>query len=109
MGWCVAPESVRLDCAVSTASAVPLAAGTRVASRSRIDDGGSMRSADPLRYILWCGVAATAARNRKEYGVPTAWLTHLLGNTVTLFLPDLLRIARARSPGEPQADSTVRA
>ncbi|MDQ5853730.1 MAG: hypothetical protein M3380_17015 [Chloroflexota bacterium] len=68
-----------------------------------------MRSADPLRYILWCGVAATAARNRKEYGVPTAWLTHLLGNTVTLFLPDLLRIARARSPGKPPTDSTVRA
>src|SRR4051794_10237666 len=53
-----------------------------------------MHPADLLRYVLWGAVAATAARNRKEYGVPTAWLTHLLANTVTLFLPDALFLAR---------------
>jgi len=44
-----------------------------------------------LRYGLWTAVLGTALRNRKEYGVPTAWLTHLVGNSVTLFLPDALR------------------
>ncbi len=55
-----------------------------------------MRAADLLRYGLWGAVAATAARNRKEYGVPTAWLTHLAGNTVTLLLQDLLGLAPVR-------------
>jgi hypothetical protein len=53
-----------------------------------------MWPADLLRYSLWIAVAATAARNRKEYGVPTAWLTHLAVNTMTLFLPDFLRLVR---------------
>ena len=68
-----------------------------------------MRPADLLRYSLWAAVAATAARNRKEYGVPTAWLTHLVGNTVTLFLPDLLRIARLEALAAPAPHSTPRA
>jgi hypothetical protein len=51
-----------------------------------------MRPADLLRYGLWTAVLTTALRNRKEYGVPTAWLTHLAGNTVTLLLPDLVRL-----------------
>jgi hypothetical protein len=49
-----------------------------------------VRPSDLLRYGLWAAVTGTALRNRKEYGVPTAWLTHLAGNTVTLFLPDLM-------------------
>ncbi len=49
-----------------------------------------IRPADLLRYGLWVAVLGTAVRNRKEYGVPTAWLTHLAGNTVTLLLPDAL-------------------
>lgn len=53
-----------------------------------------MRGSDALRYGLWLAVAGTARRNRREYGVPTAWLTHLAGNTVTLFLPDALRLLR---------------
>jgi hypothetical protein len=48
-----------------------------------------------LRYGLWAGVLGTALRNRKEYGVPTAWLTHLAGNSITLFLPDLVRLLPA--------------
>jgi hypothetical protein len=51
-----------------------------------------MHLSDLLRYTLWVGVATTAKRNQREYGVPTAWLTHLIGNSVTLFLPDVLRI-----------------
>ena len=66
-----------------------------------------MRLADLLRYSLWAAVALTAARNRKEYGVPTAWLTHLAGNTVTLLLPDLLRIVRTRAPAATPPDSTL--
>ena len=55
-----------------------------------------IRPADLLRYGLWTAVLATSLRNRKEYGVPTAWLTHLAGNSVTLLLPDLLRLLPAR-------------
>lgn len=50
-----------------------------------------MHRSDLLRYGLWTAVLGTALRNRREYGVPTAWLTHLVGNSVTLFLPDALR------------------
>lgn len=53
-----------------------------------------MRPADLVRYGLWIAVVRTAARNRQEYGVPTAWLTHLAGNTVTLALPDVVRLIR---------------
>lgn len=68
-----------------------------------------MHPADLLRYILWAAVAVTAARNRKEYGVPTAWLTHLLANTVTLFLPDVLGLARHRASAVFPRDPIVRA
>ncbi len=51
-----------------------------------------MRLADGLRYGLWMAVAATARRNRQEYRVPTAWLTHLVGNSVTLLLPEWLQL-----------------
>ncbi len=50
-----------------------------------------MLASTVFRYGLWTAVLGTALRNRKEYGVPTAWLTHLAGNSVTLFLPDALR------------------
>ena len=68
-----------------------------------------MRPADLLRYSLWIAVAATAARNRKEYGVPTAWLTHLAVNTMTLFLPDFLRLMRVPSGTTAYPDSTLHA
>lgn len=58
------------------------------------------RPADLLRYGLWAAVLATARRNRQAYGVPTAWLTHLVANSITLLLPDLLR------PLPPQAFTT---
>jgi hypothetical protein len=53
-----------------------------------------VRLSDGLRYGLWCGVALTARRNKTEYGVPTAWLTHLAGNTVTLLLPEWVQLLR---------------
>lgn len=55
------------------------------------------RPADLLRYGLWTGVLVTARRNRRAYGVPTAWLTHLAGNSVTLLLPDLVRLLSPQS------------
>lgn len=50
-----------------------------------------------LRYTLWAAVATTAKRNRREYGVPSAWLTHLVGNSITLFLPDVLRLLQPKA------------
>ena len=70
-----------------------------------------MRPADLLRYGLWSAVAVTAARNRKEYGVPTAWLTHLAGNTVTLLLPDAMRLLRGQLDSifsNPSAQALIR-
>lgn len=57
-----------------------------------------MRLSDSLRYSLWVAVASTAYRNRKEYRVPTAWLTHLVGNTITLLLPEWLRLVHHLTP-----------
>lgn len=58
-----------------------------------------MRPSDLARYSLWAAVAITARRNRREYGVATAWLTHLAGNTLTLLLPDVVRrLAPERVP-----------
>lgn len=51
-----------------------------------------MRVSNVLRYSLWAAVVGTAVRNRQEYGVPTAWLTHLIGNSVTLLLPEYLAL-----------------
>ena len=68
-----------------------------------------MHPADLLRYGLWTAVAATAARNRKEYSVPTAWLTHLAGNTVTLLLPDVLHLAARADYEVPTGRPLLRA
>lgn len=52
-----------------------------------------MRISDGVRFVMWGAVALTAERNRREYKVPTAWLTHLVGNSVTLLLPEWVRLA----------------
>jgi hypothetical protein len=67
-----------------------------------------MRSSTLLRYALWSAVVVTAIRNRKEYGVPTAWLTHLVTNTLTMFLPDVLGLTQGRLEGR-MAHPLVRA
>ena len=65
-----------------------------------------MRPSDLARYAMWTAVAATAARNRREYRVPTAWLTHLVANSVTLLLPDVLRMLP--DPASPLVTPFVR-
>lgn len=41
-------------------------------------------------------VAATANANRREYKMATTWLPHLLTNSLSLLLPDILRILTLR-------------
>jgi hypothetical protein len=57
-----------------------------------------MQLSDLARYGLWCGIAATAAGNRRQYAMTTTWLPHLATNTVSLLLPDLLRRVAPSSP-----------
>jgi hypothetical protein len=61
-----------------------------------------MRLPDLSRYGLWCGIAVTAVGNRRLYGMTTTWLPHFATNTVSLLLPDLLRLVAPgrRAPGE---------
>lgn len=47
---------------------------------------------DLLRYGIWAVVAATANANRREYHMQTTWLPHFSVNTVTLLLPDVMRV-----------------
>lgn len=51
---------------------------------------------DLLRYGVWTGVAVTANANRNEYRMQTTWLPHLVTNTLTLLLPDVVRIVIPR-------------
>jgi hypothetical protein len=53
-----------------------------------------------MRYAIWGAVAVTANANRREYRMQTTWLPHFLTNTLTLLLPDALRllIPRSRKP-----------
>jgi hypothetical protein len=45
-----------------------------------------------LRYGIWAAIAATAEANRREYHMRTTWLPHFATNTLTLLLPDALRL-----------------
>ncbi len=47
---------------------------------------------DVLRYSLWLLMAQTAFANRRHYRMLTTWLPHLLTNTLSLLLPDVLRL-----------------
>jgi hypothetical protein len=51
-----------------------------------------MKVQDILRYAIWGAVAITANANRRRYGMNTTWLPHLATNTLTLLLPDALRL-----------------
>lgn len=51
-----------------------------------------MRKSDLLRYGLWAIMAYTADANRRHYNMQTTWLPHLLTNSVSLLLPDALRL-----------------
>ena len=60
-----------------------------------------MPAADLIRYGLWLGVAATARANRRQYGMPTTWVPHLVLNTVALMLPELYALATRAAHGRP--------
>lgn len=45
-----------------------------------------------LRYGLWGLMAYTAFANRQHYRMVTTWLPHLLTNTLSLLLPDAVRL-----------------
>ncbi|MCC7451816.1 MAG: hypothetical protein IT324_30685 [Anaerolineae bacterium] len=65
-----------------------------------------MRLPDLIRYGLWGAIAATANANRREYNMATTWLPHLLTNTLTLLLPDFLRVTLPKQiPPEPRDPS----
>ncbi|MBI1277864.1 MAG: hypothetical protein GC179_07030 [Anaerolineaceae bacterium] len=51
-----------------------------------------MKLPDLLRYGIWGVLAATADANRREYHMSTTWLPHLITNSITLLLPDVLRL-----------------
>lgn len=51
-----------------------------------------MRNRDLLRWGLFGLLAYTADANRRYYHMQTTWLPHLLTNTVSLLLPDALRL-----------------
>ena len=51
-----------------------------------------MPIADLVRYSLWAAILETAYENRRQYHMFTTWLPHLLTNTFTLLLPDLMRV-----------------
>ncbi len=51
-----------------------------------------MKLFDLLRYGIWGVLVATADANRREYHMSTTWLPHLVTNSITLLLPDALRL-----------------
>lgn len=68
---------------------------------------------DLLRYGLWGVLAATADANRREYHMTTTWVPHLVTNSISLLLPDALRmlIPKKRKPAnlvEDVMDEMVR-
>src|SRR5690606_10609374 len=51
-----------------------------------------LKTRDLFRWALFGLVAFTADSNRRYYGMQTTWLPHLLTNTLSLLLPDALRL-----------------
>lgn len=62
---------------------------------------------DFLRYILWLLVAQTAFANRRHFRMVTTWLPHLLLNSLSLLLPDLVRMIFARDTSQPAASQNI--
>lgn len=44
-----------------------------------------------LRLGLWLALALTANANRKHYGLATTWIPHLVGNSIGLAMPEIVR------------------
>ncbi len=51
-----------------------------------------MNGPDLPTLRIWGVLAATADANRREYHMSTTWLPHLVTNSITLLLPDALRL-----------------
>src|SRR5512138_1888186 len=50
-----------------------------------------------LRYVMWIGIALTAFVKWREFpNLPSAWVYHLTGNSLTLFFPELYRALSRR-------------
>lgn len=63
---------------------------------------------DWLRYGLWALVAYTAYANRREYRMQTTWLPHLVTNSLSLLLPDVvLRLLPRRSRSRNVVEDTL--
>jgi hypothetical protein len=58
---------------------------------------------DIFRYVLWLIVAFTAFSNRRHYRMFTTWLPHLATNSLSLLLPDLVRLILYRN-GQRRAE-----
>lgn len=56
----------------------------------------AIRWQDWLRYGLWLVMAQTAFANRQYYHMATTWLPHFLTNSLSLLLPDALRLVFPR-------------
>src|SRR5689334_21861227 len=66
-----------------------------------------VKLSDLMRYVLWGAVAATAEANQREYHMTTTWFPHFFGNTISLFLPDALRLLSSKSHEFSSNHSTV--
>lgn len=53
-------------------------------------DNRHRRLKNAARYGVWLALAYTANANRRHFGLATTWVPHLVGNSVALFLPELL-------------------
>ena len=60
---------------------------------------------DLARWLLWGGVLTSALANRRHFGLPSTWVFHTIGNTITLLLPDLLHaVTRAGRRDDAPSD-----
>jgi hypothetical protein len=61
-----------------------------------IRQGRAAKREDWLRYGLWGVMVQTAYANRRHYHMATTWLPHFLTNSLSLLLPDALRLVFPR-------------
>lgn len=45
-----------------------------------------------MRYAIWLTLAYTANANRRHFRLPTTWVPHLAGNSISLLLPEIYRL-----------------
>jgi hypothetical protein len=57
-----------------------------------------MKKLQLLRYLTWAMMAQTADANRRYYHMATAWTGHFMWNTISLLLPDFLKLVLPKKP-----------